>query len=174
MKQEIFRTIKSFPDYAVSNTGRIKRITPRKSNKFKNASPLLKTHIQRGYVSVTLTRTDGSWTPVRVNRLVCEAFNGAPFKDAEAAHLDGDKLNNNAENLKWKTAKNNTKDKYKHGTMIRGSKNYNAKLTEKDVIEIREERKNLNTTWKRLSEKYNVSVGCIRGCCEYRTWKHIN
>lgn len=41
-----------------------------------------------------------------VSRLVCEAFHGkAPPDKPEARHLDGDSLNNCADNLRWSTRK---------------------------------------------------------------------
>lgn len=45
---------------------------------------------------------------LKVGRLVCEAFNGAPpFPKAVAMHLDEDSRNNKPGNLKWGTQKEN-------------------------------------------------------------------
>lgn len=172
--KEKWRTIKDFPDYAVSNYGRIKRITKHNCNRYKNSLPTLKTHKQQGYNVVTLMRRDGTWTPKRVARLVCEAFNGAPpFERAQAAHLDGNRSNDIADNLQWKTSKQNNNDKWTHGTMQYGEAIANAKLTEHKVREIREERESKKTSWAKLAAKHNVSPRSIRDCCAKKTWAHV-
>lgn len=55
-----------------------------------------------GYANVRLTR-DGKQSWKKVARLVAEAWHGPPpAADSHAAHLDGDQLNNRAENVAWK------------------------------------------------------------------------
>jgi len=45
---------------------------------------------------------------MKVHRMVCEAFHGAPpFTGAVVIHLDENALNNRPENLKWGTQKEN-------------------------------------------------------------------
>ena len=51
-----------------------------------------------------------------VHRFVCMAFHGIPVEGKEVAHLDGDCLNNRAENLAWVTHSENEKQKQIHGT----------------------------------------------------------
>lgn len=51
-----------------------------------------------------------------VHRFVCLAFHGMPQAGQEVAHLDGDCLNNAAENLAWVTHSENEKHKQAHGT----------------------------------------------------------
>lgn len=43
----------------------------------------------------------------KVARLVCEAFNGLPFRGAVCMHLDENSRNNRPENLAWGTQKEN-------------------------------------------------------------------
>lgn len=47
------------------------------------------------------------------------------------------------------------------------------KLTMDDVINIREERKNYNTSYSALAKKYNVTPQCISDICNYKRWKNI-
>lgn len=73
----------------------------------------------------------------KVATIVCEAFHGPRPPGHEVAHLNGDSLDNRAENVAWKTRAQNEADKVAHGTSNRGSRQHQAKLTEADVIEIR-------------------------------------
>lgn len=47
------------------------------------------------------------------------------------------------------------------------------KLTKEDVIKIREERIQENTTYSDLAKKYNVTSQCISDICNYKRWKNI-
>lgn len=48
-----------------------------------------------------------------------------------------------------------------------------AKLTEHQVKEIRELRKNTNLTLQEIASKYNVGFKCISKIVNYQRWKHI-
>ena len=56
-----------------------------------------------------------------VHRLVAEAFCGTPKIDQEVRHLDGDKTNNAASNLRWGTRSENIRDQVNHGTHWRAT-----------------------------------------------------
>lgn len=63
---------------------------------------------KNGYFSFNLTMPDGSKTRQYVHRLVAQAY--LPNEDkrkVEVNHIDGDKLNNNVENLEWVTPSEN-------------------------------------------------------------------
>ena len=60
---------------------------------------------------------DGKSVWRRVNRLVCEAFHGAPPEEGmHARHLNGDSFDNRRENLAWGSAMENYLDQVVHGT----------------------------------------------------------
>lgn len=60
-----------------------------------------------------------------------------PGYDQEVAHLNGDKLDNRLENLKYCTHKENEQHKIKHGTNGAGERNASAKLQGWQVSEIK-------------------------------------
>lgn len=57
-------------------------------------------------------------------------------------------------------------------TATRGEKRPAAKLTEYDVIRMREERAS-GSTVKSLASKYGVSESCIYYVTNRRSWKHV-
>ena len=98
----------------------------------------------------------------RVGRFVCtERYGADPSKHTR--HLCGNGAQGcvNPQHMIWGTKAENEADKLVHGTHNRGSQNPQAKLTERQVIEIREAVCSLST----LSKRYGVSaslVGLIR------------
>ncbi|WP_165844408.1 NUMOD4 domain-containing protein [Limosilactobacillus fermentum] len=91
---EIWRKIKSFPNYQISNLGNVKNIvTNRKISQWKK---------ENGYLQVTL-HTNGIKRNLYVHRLVAEAFVPNPQKLSDVNHIDEDKSNNCVTNLEWMT-----------------------------------------------------------------------
>ena len=72
-----------------------------------------------------------------VARLVFEAFVGPKPSGLEGCHNDGNPRNNRIENLRYDTHQENMRDKERHGTVARGERAGNVKLTEARVREIR-------------------------------------
>lgn len=65
------------------------------------------------------------------------------------------------------------KAKEKMSEKRKGEKNHKAKLTEKEVILIRELYLNKDLTQRELAIKFKVQDACIFKIVTYRTWKHI-
>jgi group I intron endonuclease len=63
--------------------------------------------------------------------------------------------------------------KIKMSEKCKGEKNHKAKLTEKDVLLIRELYFNQDLRQKDLASKFKVQDACIFKIVTYRTWKHI-
>lgn len=115
LQTETWLAAMGFDKYEVSNLGRIRRrvASPRHPVTGRALSPTVDR--STGYAKVSLSQ-DGQVVTRPVHRLVCEAFHGRQGGDVDVRHLDGDKLNNAAENLCWGTRSENNLDAVAHGT----------------------------------------------------------
>ena len=104
MDKEIWKDIKGYENlYQVSNKGQVKSLNWERSGKERILKP------GKGddrYLQVVLSK-DGKKKTIRVHQLVAEAFVENPKGEKYIDHLDGNNRNNNAENLKWCSAKQN-------------------------------------------------------------------
>jgi hypothetical protein len=129
---EIWRQIAGYGgDYEVSNLGRVRSL--------KTGLPVAMSPVadSDGYLTLKLY-SDGVSRRHKISRLVCEAFNGnAPTLKHEAAHLDGDKAHNHANNLQWATSKENNAHKVAHGTRQNGLRNGQAKFSDALICKVR-------------------------------------
>jgi len=108
-------------------------------------------------------------TPRLVHRLVLAAFVGPCPKGMEARHFpDRSRRNNKVSNLKYGTRLQNIHDRIFHGTDNRGSRSGTAKLTWKQVNEIRELH-NRGELQKDIAIKYGVSG--VWGIVHDLSWK---
>ena len=108
MKEE-WRPVKGYEGlYEVSNTGKIKSFQWGKTR-------ILHQNInQRGYHHVILSKNKVK-KDLRVHRLVASAFIPNPLNKPEINHIDGNKGNNNVNNLEWATRKENIDHSIKTG-----------------------------------------------------------
>lgn len=111
--------IEDFPNYAVSDHGRVRRIVP---DRGRPCGIIAGGVDKDGYRHVGLRR-DGVRYCRRVHRLVCTAFHGPPPSPHHlAAHNDGSRVNNRPDNLRWATTKENHADREAHGRTARGER----------------------------------------------------
>lgn len=98
----MWKKIKDHHNYSVNDYGEIRN---------DRTGRMLKPHLTyNGYLRVTL---DGA--KLRVHRIVAEAFISNDKNFPQINHKDGDKTNNQVDNLEWCTAKQNTKHAYENG-----------------------------------------------------------
>jgi hypothetical protein len=102
----IFYEIKDFPNYEINKFGVIKnKITKKTLKNILNTT---------GYYMVNLYN-EGKKKAIYIHRLVGITFLSNPKNLPEINHIDGNKLNNNIENLEWCTRKENSTHSYKLG-----------------------------------------------------------
>jgi hypothetical protein len=164
---------KDIPDcngtYQASTLGRIRNKDYTDSmGRFCSSKIIAQNPAGIGYLRVNLlrARTSGEY----VHRIMYKTFIGEIPDGMEVCHNNGDKLNNNLWNLRIDTQKGNEKDKIAHGTITYGERNGCHKLTEKEVLEIRERYANGRITMKQLANDYNVNVSAISRIINRKRW----
>lgn len=128
LEGELWKTIPSFPEYMVSNMGRVKRLAFNKrigNNSLQYRPERLLTPRERnGYLVVTLSQNYHSGAHY-IHRLVALAFIPNPNNLPEIDHIDTNRKNNNVINLRWCSRKENANNpitKRKQSSMRKGVK----------------------------------------------------
>lgn len=113
--KEIWKKVKGYPNYKISNLGRVKSFT-------KTKPFIMKKRIDKyGYERLMLSK-DGKAKPFRVHRLVAVAFIKNTKNYPCVNHIDGNKSNNNKQNLEWCSYSQNTQHSYNIGIRVSGMK----------------------------------------------------
>lgn len=149
--------------YQVSSYGRVKSLQLGKETIMKH------TPDKDGYRSIGLSK-NGNPKGYQVHRLVAIAFIENKDNKETVNHVDGNKANNNFDNLEWNTRSENMLHAYKTGlTNSIGENSGRAKLTESDVRCIRLS----NCSHSELGKIYGVA-GCTITCIKTRrTWRNV-
>ena len=128
---EIWRDIRGYEGiYQVSNFGRVKSL---KRCREKILKPNLCTD---GYLAVTLYR-NGCRKNYLVHRLVAESFLPNIENKLFVDHINGNKIDNHLENLRWATPSENQEYAISFGLIKVGCERTTAKLTADEVNYIR-------------------------------------
>ena len=149
---EIWRDVVGYDGkYQVSNFGRVKS--------FQRGERILKLNLNRhGYLYVRPFR-DGKYKNTLVHRLVAQAFVPNPESKREVNHINGIKADNRAENLEWVTASENQQHAFLIGLRKTGEGSHRAKLTNAQVVYIRDNPDDLNTC--ELARTFGVDPSTI-------------
>lgn len=133
----------------------------------------------RGYERLSII-TKGKSRRCGVHQLVAEAWLPRPVRAIGSKrgqfvvnHKDGDKLNNHASNLEYIASTANIFHARAHGLLsAKGEKNPHARLTEEQVVEIR----NLYSegwTQVRLAERFGVAQTSVSRIVLRESWAHV-
>lgn len=162
---ETWKPIKGYPEYLISDMGRVK------SAKF-NKARILKSHKTNGYPRVRLT-LNGVQKDFSVHRLLLTAFRRDPLPDEQGSHLNGIRHDNRLENLQWESKVANNARRIEHGTLACGEKHGAAKLTADQVIAIRAEYVPRVVTQEFLSKKYGIHRSMIGYIVNGKKWRRL-
>ena len=151
---EVWRPVVNYEElYHVSNFARIKRF-------YKNGKKIIIKPVlhSTGRLFVKLWK-DGKSKSYKLHRLVALAFLANPNNLPEINHIDTHPLNCHVSNLEWSTSSDNHKHAVASGLIKTGENRYNAKLTNAQVLYIRNNPEGLTTV--ELAEKFNVDQTTI-------------
>jgi predicted XRE-type DNA-binding protein len=160
--------------YQVSSFGRVRSVSRKTSQGHWIKGKVLKQmKCKKGYCRLTLYKDKGKKTK-KVHRLVALAHIPNPDKKPEINHKDGLKDHNEATNLEWATAKENTRHSFdKLGKLApRGEKDGMAKLSNKQVLKIRNLLKQNILKQCKIAEMFGISPSTICDIKAGRTRKY--
>lgn len=143
-----------------------------------------------GYYQIC-TSINGTRRNIKIHKAVAETFIENPNKFPCINHIDGNKENNNMNNLEWCTHKQNYEHAIKLGLInkdiknlqkynlpdTKGEKNGLSKLKNEDIIYIRKhyipKQKGEKCNRQQLADMFNVSPQLIYKIYKREIWKHI-
>ena len=164
---EIWMVIPGFPDYKVSNLGRV--ASYRNPNKPKLLRPTLSAY---GYYQVCVAvgepfkKGKGKSITIAVHRLVALAFIPNPENKPFIDHINTIKTDNRPENLRWVTAKENANNQLTLQHMddvrplIKEKCSHPVYVYDEDLNEL-----SAFTSTKDAAKDLNLSQGNISSCC---------
>lgn len=163
--------IEGFPMYEVSDLGRVRSWQRMGRRRERSEKPrLLKPHPgNHGYLTVGLRRLGSPRAHTKpIHGLVARAFIGPCPPGKEAAHENGVRTDNRADNLRWKARKENVADAIRHGTF----RFVPSKLAPGDVREIRR-RRDAGEKLAPIAVDYGVSIATVSEIGNRRTWERV-
>ena len=169
MAEEQWKMLNEFPSYEISNKGRLRR---KLTVEYRILNPY---SAGWGYREFSFVKK-GKKVCRKIHRLVLENFIGACPLGYQTNHKDGNRDNNEVENLEWVTPEYNIKHAYKKGLKTNvGIMNPRAKLKEGEVWLIKKllhegvKRKTICSMFKIGHDHlYNISSGKIWNYIEYK------
>lgn len=153
--------------YYISNTGLIYDEKEKRMRKYAETPD--------GYYKVSFY-IYGKYKRKLVHRLVAQTFNPVDDMDnKQINHIDGDKHNNNIENLEWCSLAENMKHAWTTGLCANsaptGNKAHHHKLTEEQVKELKEDYYIYHMRIVDITKKYNISRSTFYQIKNGITWK---
>ena len=149
--------------YAVSNFGRVKSLNYNRTGK-ERILKLFQT--EKGYQFIGL-RKDNQRKMFRINRLVAHMFLDGYFEGAEVDHINIDRADNRAKNLRWVTHEENCNNpltrKNKSKNNPNNKKVLGYSLTDTKVIILQSIRQ---------SKKFGFDPAAICNCCNGKRKSH--
>ena len=161
---EIWKDISGFPQYEVSNLGRIRSL---KFGALRIMHPKTKLN---GYLEITMSIGNKQTTKL-VHRLVAVAFLVPDPSRSTVNHLDGNKTNNKDSNLCWSTlVENNAHSAHKR--IAANNPRRAMKLTAEKVREIRKAHATGEIS-SVIAKRFGISPCTVRNLAFGRSWKAL-
>lgn len=162
-----YRPVDGFPGYRVGDDGSVWSF---KAGRWKRLKVFYDTN---GYSRIQLYR-DGVGKQMAVHRLVKLTFHGPCPDGMEAAHENGNSRDPRLSNLTWKTRKDNSHDRFRHGTMLEGERAPTSKISNQQAADVAELLRQGNLTCGEIAKTTGVSFNTVRAICSGNGWRCVN
>jgi len=162
------RPIPRWPGYLASPAGEVFSVKRRTMRKLRQSPDT------GGYLVISLSKNGRSCTK-RVHALILETFVGPRPAGYESRHLNGNKTDNRACNLRWGTHRENTFDAIDHGTQVclrRGEDHGSSKTTDDAVVRIRTMYAG-GVAQMALAKLFGLHQTTISKIVNRKTWTHM-
>lgn len=170
IQDEQWKPIPEFPGYEISNMGRLRSFRTWDNAPTPSEGRILAGGVDKdGYRRAVLCNGIKHRKSCRIAQLVANAWIGPRPPGLVLCHDNGNKTDNRACNLIYKTQRENIADKERHGTKRFGESHCKARLTEAQVLEIRASDLSLSA----LSKQYGVHKSTVEGIINRRNWRHL-
>ena len=169
---EVWRDIPEYDGlYQASDYGRIRTISG-KASECRGGNFVMKPFVDDcGYLRIALYK-EGKYRKFKVHRLVAFAFVPNPDNLPEVNHINGLKTDNRPCNLEWMTRRDNSLHAIKYGLQGIGEKSPRAKMTEKQVLDIRADYMS-GISFTEILSKYNTPYHATYKVITNKNWKHL-
>ena len=165
-----YHPIPNWENYGISKDAEVVRLV---SCKGAVRGKILKQHLHRtrGYLTVRLYDKERRQT-FDVHRLVAMTFIGGIEKGMHVCHIDGNKLNCKASNLRIDTRSSNEMDKVIHGTSNRGERFGRNKYKKEQILEVKKLLSN-GLKMKDILIKTNIPLSSIKAISRGANWNWL-
>jgi len=165
-----WRAIPSFPEYEVSNLGRIRRVKPGRGAVAGRI--IWASENGHDYPRVNLW-SGNRRTWMTVHSLVAEAFLGPRPAGYDVNHIDGNKRHPGASNLEYVTRSENLNHAFRTGLKIplQGEATSSAKLKAVQVIAIREMAR--TASYVDIAKAFGIDNGRVSRICRGLLWASV-
>lgn len=156
---EVWISIKDYPNYQISNLGNVKSLITNK---------VLLTQIDKyGYNNIIINKKY-----FFIHRLIAIHFIDNPLNKPQVNHINGIKNDNKIENLEWVTSKENINHSYKKKLHPTCEKHGRSKLSNNDVLLIRELLQN-KVNQKFIADNFNISQVSVWKIKKRKTYNNL-
>ena len=171
---ETWKQINGYPNYQVSNLGRVRSYTEKFTGKKQGKPKIRKQQVSPYGYNILCLYNNGRKTHA-VHRLVAEAFIPNPDNLRCINHKNGVKTDNRVDNIEWCTYSENIQHAYDTNLkqQHKGEAHSMAKLSKNDVLDIRNAYRLGCFNYSEIGRAYGVVYVTIRSIVNRKTWSHI-